>query len=61
MWLVMFQPHSGQLVPQTLCRTEAEARNFIEMVPWNAYGYYSYCFVPVTSVPSQMIYIDNRY
>lgn len=61
MWLVMFQSFQGQLVPQTLCRSEMEARDFIENLPWNAYGTYSYCFVPVTQPLNQMIYIDNRY
>lgn len=61
MWLVMFQSCQGQLVPQTLCRSEMEARDFIERLPWNAYGIYSYCFVPVTQPLNQMIYIDNRY
>ena len=28
MWLVMFQSFNGQLVPQTLCRNEKEARDF---------------------------------
>lgn len=60
MWLVMFQPYHGQLVPQALCRSEAEARDFIEGMPWNAYGGYSYCFVPVTAPLNQMIYIDTR-
>ena len=55
MWLVMFQPYHGQLVPQALCRSEAEARDFIEGMPWNAYGVYSYCLVPVTAPLNQMI------
>lgn len=58
MWLVMFQPYHGQLVPQTICRSEADARYFIESLPWNAYGVYSYCFVPTVQPMNHMIYVS---
>lgn len=47
MWLVMFQPYGGSFVPQMICQNEVCAQEFIKNMPWNSYGTYSYCFVPV--------------
>lgn len=62
MFLVMFCPYNGSAyVPQVLCRSEWEAREAIINMPRNAFGEYSYTFVPVIAPLSNMVYIPNNY
>ena len=51
MWLIMFQPMgSTQFVPQGLCYSEQEAKNWVQNAPFSAVGSYSYMYVPVMQI-----------
>lgn len=50
MWLICFQPiGSDKLVPQILCNTEQEAKNWVKNAPFSVVGSYIYMFVPLAT------------
>ena len=50
MWLICFKPvGTNNLVPQILCNTEEEARNWVKNAPYSVVGTYTFMFVPVAT------------
>lgn len=50
MWVICFQPiGTNQYVPQIICQTEQEARNWVQRAPFSAVGCYIYMFVPLAN------------
>lgn len=50
MWLICFQPiGTDKLVPQILCNTEQEAKNWVKKAPFSVVGSYIYMFVPLAT------------
>lgn len=48
MWLICFQPvGSDRLVPQLLCNSEQEAKDWVKNAPFSVVGSYIYMFVPL--------------
>lgn len=48
MWLICFQPNgSSTFVPQVLCYTEEQAKEWLQNMPFSAVGSYSYMYVPI--------------
>jgi len=51
MWLIMFTPaNTNTFVPQILCRSEQEAKDWIRKAPFSVVGSYSYMYVPMASM-----------
>ena len=50
MWVICFKPNgTDKLVPQILCSTEQEARNWVQNAPFSVVGSYIYMFVPTAN------------
>lgn len=50
MWLICFQPiGSDRLVPQLLCNSEQEAKDWVKNAPFSVVGSYIYMFVPLNT------------
>lgn len=48
MYLICFQPFGqGQFVPQGLCYSEQQAKEWLKNVPTSVFGTYIYMFVPL--------------
>lgn len=49
MWLICFKPIGTEnLVPQILCNSEEDAKNWVKNAPYSVVGTYIYMFVPVS-------------
>ena len=50
MWVICFQPNgTDKLVPQILCFTEQEAKDWVKKAPFSVVGTYVYMFVPTAN------------
>ena len=50
MWLICFQPiGSDKLVPQIICNTEQEAKDWVKKAPFSVVGSYIYMFVALAT------------
>lgn len=48
MWLICFQPiGTDRFVPQILCNSEQEAKEWVKNAPFSVVGSYVYMFVPL--------------